>query len=75
MKSRFTWADLKACREKSRNAQVESIMRIVEQRPFLDVYVGSMPSRSAMLAASRYPLCDGMLIIFNPLEDKEKSED
>lgn len=47
-------------------------MRIVEQRPFLDVYVGSMPSRSAIRAASRYPLCDGMLIIFNPLQDEEK---
>ena len=47
-------------------------MRIVEQRPFLDVYVGSMPSLSAILAASRYPLCDGMLIIFNPLQDEEK---
>lgn len=47
-------------------------MRIVEQRPFLDVYVGSMPSRSAILATSRYPLCDGMLIIFNPLQDEEK---
>ena len=47
-------------------------MRIVEQRPFLDVYDGSMPSRFAILAASLYSLCDGMLIIYNPLQDEEK---
>lgn len=75
MGDRFTWADLEACREKGRAAQVESIMQIVEQRPFLDVCIGSIPPRSAIKAASRYPLCDGILIIFNPLRDEEQNKE
>lgn len=61
----FTWADLKSCRESVRETQIESVMRLVEQHPFLDVYLGEIPPISAIEAASRYPLCDGVLIIFN----------
>lgn len=61
----FTWADLKSCRESVRETQIESVMRLVEQPPFLDVYLGEIPPISAIEAASRYPLCDGVLIIFN----------
>lgn len=70
MKERFTWADLRAGREKERAAQVKSIMRLVEQRPFLDVFVGGMPPYSAIEAARRYPLCDGVLIIFDNRKEK-----
>jgi hypothetical protein len=75
MQDKFTWTDLKACRDKSRDAQVESVMKIVEQRPFIDICVGSIPSRSALKAASRYPLCDGVLIIFNPLRSEDENEE
>lgn len=68
----FTWADLKSRRESVRETQIESIMRLVEQHPFLDVYLDEIPPISAIEAANRYPLCDGVLIIFN---HKSKQED
>lgn len=62
---KFTWADLKTRRESVRETQIESIMRLLAQHPFVDVYLGEIPPISAIEAASRYPLCDGVLIIFN----------
>jgi len=69
---RFTWNNLKLCRESVREAQIAGIMRLVEQYPFLDVCIGEIPPFSAIEAASRYPLCDGVLIIFDRSKEQEK---
>ena len=60
-----TWKELKMCRDGMREAQIAGIMRLVEQHPFLDVCVGEIPPYSFIEAASHYPLCDGVLIIFD----------
>ena len=67
----FTWADLKSRRESVRETQIESVMQLVRQYPFVDVYLGEIPSISAIKAAKRYPLCDGVLIIFNREKKQE----
>ena len=71
----FTWADLKSRRESVRETQIESVMQLVQQYPFVDVYLGEIPPISAIEAAKRYPLCDGVLIIFKKQEAENGKDD
>ena len=60
----FTWRKLRERREQGREAQIASITRLIEQHPFVDVFMG-MPSRLQLWQSKHYPLCDGILIIFD----------
>ena len=56
-------------REQNRKSKIESIMKIVEQRPFIDISIGEMPDMTTLRAYRRNPTCDGILIIFDPLDE------
>ena len=63
------WAPLMKGREQNRANKIESIMQLVEQRPFIDISIGEMPDMSTLKAYRRNPTCDGILIIFDPLDE------
>lgn len=65
----LTWRRLREKREQGREAQIASVMRLIEQHPFVDVFVG-MPSHLQLWQAQHYPLCDGVLIIFEKQKEK-----
>ena len=65
----LTWRRLREKREQGREAQIASVMRLIEQYPCVDVFMG-MPSRLQLWQAKHYPLCDGVLIIFEKQKER-----
>lgn len=60
----LTWGKLRERREQGREAQIASVTRLIEQHPFVDVFMG-VPTRRQLWQSKHYPLCDGVLIIFD----------
>lgn len=66
------WEPFMKGREQNRESKKRDIMKIIEQRPFLDISIGELPDISVLKACRRNPACDGVLIIFDPLDETEK---
>lgn len=66
---------LKRVQEDTAGERRSHIEQIIYQYPNIDICCGRIPTQEEIQAIQRCPLYDGMLIIFNPLEDKEKLED
>lgn len=66
------WEPFMKGREQNRESKTGDIMKIVEQRPFLDISIGELPDISVLKACRRNPACDGVLIIFDPLDETEE---
>lgn len=66
---------LKKVQEDTADERSSHIEQVIRKYPNIDICFGRIPTQEEMQAIQRCPLYDGMLIIFNPLEDKEKSED
>ena len=63
---------LKTMQKKNVIERREHLAKIIYQYPNIDICSGRIPTQEEIYAIQRCPLYDGMLIIFNPLQDKEK---
>ena len=65
---------LKTVQEKNVIEHRERLTKIIYKYPCIDICSGRIPTQEEIYAIQRCPLYDGMLIIFNPLENEEKEQ-